>query len=70
MHREMASIEIPTARYATLPKGSQEFFDRAGASDKTLKLYDGHFHDLLADIGKETVMADIKAWIAARLPAG
>lgn len=54
---------------ATLPKGSQEFFERAGASDKTLKLYDGHFHDLLADIGKETVMADIKAWIAARLPA-
>jgi alpha-beta hydrolase superfamily lysophospholipase len=33
-----------------------------------LKLYDGHFHDLLADIGKEQVMGDIQAWIDAHLP--
>jgi len=37
--------------------GSQRFFDRAGSADKTLKLYDGHFHDLLNDLGKEVVMA-------------
>ena len=36
-------------------------------SDKTLKLYDGYVHDLLNDVGKETVMADIKGWIGARL---
>lgn len=36
--------------------------------DKTLKLYEGHDHDLLNDIDKEVVMADIKSWIAARLP--
>jgi alpha-beta hydrolase superfamily lysophospholipase len=36
--------------------------------DKTLKLYEGHVHDLLNDLGKEAVMADIKAWIDARLP--
>ena len=33
----------------------------------TLKLYEGHFHDLLADIGKQQVMADIQAWIDAHL---
>lgn len=55
-----------TADHATLPAGSQFFFDRAGASDKTLKLYDSHYHDLLADIGKEGVMADIVAWLDAR----
>jgi alpha-beta hydrolase superfamily lysophospholipase len=33
-----------------------------------LKLYDGHFHDLLNDLGKETVTTDITAWIEARLP--
>ena len=44
---------------ATMPAGSQLFFDTAGSHDKTLKFYDGHFHDLLNDVGKETVMADI-----------
>jgi alpha-beta hydrolase superfamily lysophospholipase len=52
---------------ATVPAGSQFFYDTAGSKDKTLKLYEGHFHDLLADIGKEGVMDDIKAWIAKHL---
>jgi len=34
-----------------------------------LKIYDGHLHDLLADAGKEGVMADIQAWIDGHLPA-
>lgn len=58
-----------TQDHATLPAGSRFFFDHAGSADKTLKLYDGHYHDLLADIGKEGVMTDILEWIAARLPA-
>ncbi|HKU13164.1 MAG TPA: lysophospholipase [Steroidobacteraceae bacterium] len=56
-----------TADKVTKPSGSQEFYEKAGSSDKTLKLYEGHFHDLLADIGKERVMADIQAWIDAHL---
>ena len=52
---------------ATRPSGSQFFFDTAGSADKTLKLYQGHFHDLLNDIGKEEVMDDILAWLGARL---
>jgi alpha-beta hydrolase superfamily lysophospholipase len=32
--------------------GSQLFYDRAGSTDKTLKLYDGHVHDLLNDLGR------------------
>lgn len=54
---------------ATLPAGSRYFFDRAGSADKTLKLYEGHYHDLLADTGKETVMGDILGWMTTRLPA-
>jgi len=56
-----------TADKATKPSGSQLFFDSAGSSDKTLKLYDGHFHDLLNDVGKEDVMADITRWIDGRV---
>jgi alpha-beta hydrolase superfamily lysophospholipase len=52
---------------ATRPAGSQRFYEMAGSKDKTLKLYEGHFHDLLNDVDKEVVMADIQAWIDARL---
>jgi len=57
-----------TSDKATKPAGSQFFYDTAGSRDKTLKLYDGYFHDPLNDIGKELVMSDITAWIAAHLP--
>jgi len=57
-----------TADKAALPAGSQYFYDHAGSSDKTLKLYEGHYHDLLNDLGKEEVMADIQAWLDARVP--
>ena len=53
---------------ATVCRGSQFFYDTAGSRDKTLKLYDGHYHDLLNDIGKEQVFADIRGWIEAHLP--
>ncbi len=54
---------------ATRPAGSQYFYDHSGSSDKTLKLYEGHFHDLLADTDKEMVMADIQNWLGERIPA-
>ena len=41
---------------AAKPGGSRLFHGLAGSTDKTLKLYEGHFHDLLRDIGKENVM--------------
>ncbi|MGH9158655.1 MAG: lysophospholipase [Vicinamibacteraceae bacterium] len=54
---------------ATVCRGSEFFYETAGSKDKTLKLYEGHYHDLLNDIGKEQVMADIRQWIGARLPS-
>jgi alpha-beta hydrolase superfamily lysophospholipase len=58
-----------TADKAAKAEGSQFFYDHAGSSDKTLKLYDGHVHDLLNDAGRELVAADITAWIAERAAA-
>ena len=51
---------------ATKYQGSQFFYDTAGSSDKTLKLYEGHYHDMLNDIGKEEVMGDIVGWLNKR----
>lgn len=53
---------------ATVPAGSEFFHQTAGSKDKTLKIYPGHFHDLLADTGKEQVMADVQAWIETHMP--
>jgi alpha-beta hydrolase superfamily lysophospholipase len=75
LKREFPLITLPvfilhgTADKATKPSGSQFFYDTVGSADKTLKLYDGHFHDLLNDIDKDIVMADIISWIDRRLPA-
>ena len=74
LREEFPKITLPvlimhgTADKATVCEGSQFFHDTAGSADKTLKLYKDHFHDLLADIGKEGVLADISAWIDKRLP--
>jgi len=71
LRKEFPRITLPvlilhgTEDKATRPSGSQFFYDTVGSKDKTLKLYDGYFHDPLNDIGKEVVMADIKAWIGA-----
>jgi alpha-beta hydrolase superfamily lysophospholipase len=51
----------------TKPSGSQLFYDTAGSTDKTLKLYPGYVHDLLNDVDKHIVMADIRSWIEARV---
>jgi alpha-beta hydrolase superfamily lysophospholipase len=49
------------------PSGSQLFYDMAGSADKTLKLYEGSFHDPLNDLDKEVVMDDIKSWLNAQI---
>ncbi|HEY1612901.1 MAG TPA: alpha/beta hydrolase [Rhizomicrobium sp.] len=52
---------------ATKPSGSKEFYANAGSTDKTLKIYEGRYHDMLNDLGREEVMGDIVGWITARL---
>ena len=68
-----AAIKLPvlilhgTADRVTRPHGSQRFDQLGGSQDKTLKLYEGHYHDLLNDIGREEVLDDIVAWMGNRI---
>ena len=62
-----ASRNLVKHRFVTV-EGVRTFYREAGSTDKTLKLYEGHYHDLLNDLGREQVMADIVDWIDARLP--
>src|SRR5215467_6161439 len=75
LKKEFPLITLPvlilhgTADKNTNYSGSQHFYDWVGSPDKTLKLYEGGFHDLLNDTDKHLVMQDIQDWINARLPA-
>jgi alpha-beta hydrolase superfamily lysophospholipase len=75
LREEFPRITLPvlimhgTEDKATICHGSEFFHKTVGSKDKTLKLYEGHYHDLLNDIGKEGVIGDITSWIDARLPA-
>jgi alpha-beta hydrolase superfamily lysophospholipase len=74
LHDNFEKITLPvlilhgTDDKATVCHGSEYFHEHAGSADKTLKIYQGHYHDLLNDIGKEGVLEDIVGWIEARLP--
>ena len=73
LKKEFPLITLPvlilhgTADKATKYSGSQFFYDNTGAKDKTLKLYEGHYHDLLNDTDKELVMMDILKWVGERV---
>ncbi len=75
LKREFPRITLPvlilhgTSDKVTRPSGSRFFYEKAGSIDKTLKLYEGHAHDLLNDLDKQVVMADIKGWMNAHLSA-
>lgn len=69
LEKEFSQITLPvlilhgTNDKATKYSGSEFFYAHAGAPDKTLKLHEGHYHDLLNDVDKEKVIADIREWL-------
>ena len=51
-------------------EGSKRLYRRAGSDDKTLKLYEGYYHEVLNEPGKERVMEDLLEWLESRLDGG
>ena len=49
------------------PRGSEILYDRLSSVDKTLKLYDGFYHEIFNEPGREQVFSDMEAWLLARL---
>ncbi len=52
------------------PAFTEAFFATAGSADKKLVHYDGLYHELFNEVGREQVFADVAAWLAERVPAG
>lgn len=48
------------------PKRGRQVFERLGSPDKTLKVYDGFFHEVLNEVGKERVIQDLVEWLNRR----
>jgi acylglycerol lipase len=71
IREKSGELEVPvlamhgTADEVTPPTGSKELIDAAKTSDKTLKLYDGLFHDLLHEPEGAQVMNDVVQWLDA-----
>ncbi len=49
------------------PSGSQKLYEGMGSADKTLKYFEGGYHELWNDLCKAEVMGEIVAWIEKRL---
>lgn len=48
-------------------EGSQAFFEKMGSKDKEIKIYDGFYHELFNEYGKEEVFGDMEKWLNRRL---
>ena len=70
---QMSKIYLPilimhgTADRLSDPRGSEILYDRVSSRDKTLKLYDGFYHEIFNEPGREQVFADMEAWLVVRM---
>ncbi|MEI6725168.1 MAG: lysophospholipase [Actinomycetes bacterium] len=49
------------------PAASRELYAAASSADKTLRCYEGYYHELFNEVGRADVFADLAAWLEARL---
>jgi acylglycerol lipase len=48
------------------PEGSRMVHANAGSADKTLKVYDGLYHEIFNEPEQDVVLDDLVAWLAER----
>jgi acylglycerol lipase len=51
------------------PEGSRMVYEAAGSADKTLKIYDGLYHEIFNEPERAAVVDDLVAWIVEHTPA-
>lgn len=56
-------IMIGTGDKIASPEGGKQLFNSVGSSDKTLKNYEGFYHEIINELGKEQVYKDIAEWL-------
>jgi acylglycerol lipase len=56
-------IMVGSGDKMTSPVGSQDLYDGINSPDKTIKSYDGFYHEIHNDPEKQHVFADMLAWL-------
>lgn len=73
LQSKLSKIRLPvlimygTADRLSEPEGSQMLYDAVSSSDKTLKTYDGFYHEIFNQPGHEQVLRDVEKWLTAHL---
>ncbi|HEX5035721.1 MAG TPA: alpha/beta fold hydrolase [bacterium] len=49
------------------PDGTKRFFENIPIKDKKFKVYDGFYHELFNEVGRNQVFRDMELWILKRL---
>lgn len=49
------------------PKGARMLYDTVSSVDKTIKIYNGFYHEVFNEPGHDRVLDDVRAWLEAHL---
>lgn len=52
-----------TADRLSDPAGSRILYDRVSSPDKTLRLYQGFYHEIFNEPGRDQVLTDMETWL-------
>ena len=73
LQHQMSEINLPilimhgTADRLSEPKGSESLYEQVTSDDKTLKLYEGFYHEIFNEPGREQVFVDMETWLATHI---
>ena len=59
-------VQVGTGDELVPPAASELVYERASSEDKTIKRYDGLFHEILNEPERDEVVADTLAWLDER----
>ena len=49
------------------PAGAQMLYDKASSKDKTIKIYDGLYHEVFNEPERDRVLKDVETWLESQL---
>ena len=73
LRKQLSGITLPvmimhgTDDSLSEPAGSDVLYDGLGSDDKTYRRYDGFYHEIFNEPGREQVFGDMEAWLKERI---
>ncbi len=71
--RQISEIHLPilvmhgAADRLSDPQGSEMLYQKASSADKTLRVYEGYYHEIFNEPGREQVLADVESWLKTHI---